>query len=71
MKSLHKHTNISELAQTTWPDNLGSMSNKTFEWTRLNEPDVFKNASENWLDGCTGHYKLFRDYAILWSKNNK
>ena len=71
MKSLHDNEKIDLLSKLVWPDELGSMSRKTFDWTRINEPEVFKNAAQNWLEGCTGHYRLFRDYAILWSKYNK
>ena len=57
------------LSAAVWPGKLGSMSNKTFEWTRVNEPKVFENAL-NWLEGCTGFYKMFAEYSRLFHKLN-
>ena len=61
---------LDQLSRTVWPDELGSMSGQTFEWTRINESVVFK-AAKDWLDGTTGHYALFREFARLYSKINK
>ena len=58
---------LEELAQTVWPDQLGSMSKKTFDWTRIHESKVFK-AAHDWLEGTTGHYALFREYSRLHKK---